>query len=293
MPVGEGGGPNPPYGEDFFQRIVGVHWPKKSGGIPSEVIVVFVANSALSSQPDAEYQILNKGALFLQEWKTPYQASGYQPGFPSRAYRVQTSAGPFMRVSAPDTRNEEFDTGSWTTVLVFAIDKLNETGTNEGAMQRSLDRAIAGTLQVIPAIYMFGHTGGSDIPASIAPPGLLWLVESGSMTSGVSLTWVIRFGKHRNDVELEPPNNMVQCYSTGPSYTVTISGFPPETWTGYYIYAYRLDNKGTGSVYGEQLGADEDNVQNIDAAWSQPISSLSDPHGIPFQDPPPLVAADL
>ena len=23
---GEGGGPNPPYGEDFFQRIVGVHW---------------------------------------------------------------------------------------------------------------------------------------------------------------------------------------------------------------------------------------------------------------------------
>jgi hypothetical protein len=25
-PPREGGGPNPPYGEDFFQRIINVHW---------------------------------------------------------------------------------------------------------------------------------------------------------------------------------------------------------------------------------------------------------------------------
>lgn len=27
----EGGGPLPPYGEDFFQRIVGVHWREPEG----------------------------------------------------------------------------------------------------------------------------------------------------------------------------------------------------------------------------------------------------------------------
>jgi len=40
MPVGEGGGPNPPYGEDFFQRIVGVHWPKKTPGVPQGGVFV-------------------------------------------------------------------------------------------------------------------------------------------------------------------------------------------------------------------------------------------------------------
>jgi hypothetical protein len=30
---GEGGGPNPPYGEDFFQRVVGVHWRELGGGL--------------------------------------------------------------------------------------------------------------------------------------------------------------------------------------------------------------------------------------------------------------------
>jgi hypothetical protein len=31
-PPREGGGPNPPYGEDFFQRIVNVHWRTKKPG---------------------------------------------------------------------------------------------------------------------------------------------------------------------------------------------------------------------------------------------------------------------
>lgn len=38
-----GGGPNPPHGEDFFNRIVNVHWPKK--GVPLAVFVVFLAGS--------------------------------------------------------------------------------------------------------------------------------------------------------------------------------------------------------------------------------------------------------
>jgi hypothetical protein len=55
----EGGGQNPPYGEDFFQRIVGVHWPEKfkvTGG-------VFVAGCA-----DGSIFYLRVGAGEL-EWQ--------------------------------------------------------------------------------------------------------------------------------------------------------------------------------------------------------------------------------
>jgi hypothetical protein len=37
---GEGGGPNPPYGEDFFQRIVGVHWREPKATTVGTVFVI-------------------------------------------------------------------------------------------------------------------------------------------------------------------------------------------------------------------------------------------------------------
>lgn len=45
---GEGGGPNPPYGEDFFQRIVGVHWPTKR--LPVGARPVFAASGQTNLQ---------------------------------------------------------------------------------------------------------------------------------------------------------------------------------------------------------------------------------------------------
>jgi hypothetical protein len=45
---GEGGGPNPPYGEDFFQRIVGVHWREPTVGLGVIAIFIFgMASNAL------------------------------------------------------------------------------------------------------------------------------------------------------------------------------------------------------------------------------------------------------
>lgn len=41
-----GGGPNPPHGEDFFNRIVNVHWPKKAGAPTGGV---FIAGSGSDS----------------------------------------------------------------------------------------------------------------------------------------------------------------------------------------------------------------------------------------------------
>jgi hypothetical protein len=44
---GEGGGPNPPYGEDFFQRIVGVHWrePVEGDGLAGLAVEFFDGGS--------------------------------------------------------------------------------------------------------------------------------------------------------------------------------------------------------------------------------------------------------
>lgn len=54
---GEGGGKLPPYGEDFFQRIVGVHWPTKA---PPQ----FIAEQALISTELKNAFALDSGDTF-------------------------------------------------------------------------------------------------------------------------------------------------------------------------------------------------------------------------------------
>jgi hypothetical protein len=69
--VGEGGGPNPPYGEDMFQRIVGVHWRKKDEPEPPRPItgpqqwLLGVSTSTLGSfNPVPEYALAANGQMY-------------------------------------------------------------------------------------------------------------------------------------------------------------------------------------------------------------------------------------
>lgn len=153
-------------------------------------------------------------------------------------------------------------------------------------MQRVMD----GMKLIQPAMYVgydpAGH-GDSDIPYDIHPPGVLWGI-SVTIVAGRTYTWKIRFGDHRAGGSTEPPNSMVQCYPLGPSFS--LSGIEV---TGYLIWIYRLDKSGTGIFY----GMDPDYIigpspQIIDPAWHQIVISTGF-FGIPFQDPPPLIGADI
>jgi hypothetical protein len=267
------GGINPPYRLDPFQNIVNINF-----GV--DVIVVFVGQVVYAAQPPVILTVLDKKAEFLGSWRTPYQGAGFQPGFMSFAYKVSTSAGKFMQSTVPGLAASDW--GMWMDVLVFAID---------GTIEDSLQRAKEGTRLVVPATYLMGHDG-SDLPADMAPPGLLWLVETGEQTMGTSLTWKMRYGAHRSDVA--PNNSMAQCYPVGTrSYPIIIGG-QPSTMTGYQIFAYRLDKKGTGTVYGKQHSASEEAIHPIAPQWNQAIGGPGlRQKGVPLVDPPPLISVDI
>ena len=183
--------------------------------VGGSVIVVFVCNTIEESQLAGVYTPLS-GVQLLRAWKTPYQESGFKPGFDSQAFRVRQNAGKFMTSRAPDAAGVDVF-GVTFTVCVFAIDQaLGEVA--------SVDRAEAGVKKIVPAIYNIFHTP-SDLPTDMAPPGLLWLVDSGNIFGGHALTWKIRNGNHRFDDRTSPPNAIVQCYIPGGSY----HGPGPET----------------------------------------------------------------
>ena len=269
---------DPPVRLDPLQNIVNVNWA-------SNIIVVFVDGVALEAQPSADYAVSEdvSNVQHLTDFRSPYQGGGFQPGLASHAYKVPSDAKEFIKITAPGGVDAD---GYWTTAIVFASD---------GDAATSLERAISGTKKIIPAIYMLSHSGDSDIPADMTPPGMLWIVETGRMYSSKTVTWKIRFGTHRpegtEDSSDSLPNLMMQCYPrdnySGPNGPDTVN------WTGYKIYGYRLDKNGTGTVYSEMLSADDDNRQNIDSAWSQPIVFPGNDKGIPIQDPPPLIATDM
>ena len=85
---------------------------------------------------------------------------------------------------------------------------------------------------------------------------------------------------------------MAQCYPFTAPYSGWL-GSEIATWSGYFIYAYRLDTEGFGPVYGELVTGDT-NTQNIDPAWNVSITS-SDPtlKGIPLGGPPPFISGDV
>jgi hypothetical protein len=278
-----GGGSQPPHGEDFFNRIVNVHWRKRvPSAVAPSVIVVFVDGVTLEAQPASLYVPQSDGVSFLKSWRTPYQAEGFQPGYNTEAYLVSSSAGFFMASTTPNTRgSDDSDFGCWQTCAVFALDKFN--------IAASLADAEDGIKQIIPAAYMLSRTGESDLPAVMCPPGLLWLVEAVPAPSKTSFSWKIRYGKHRADSETSPPNDMVQCYPLSDNY---FNAVYHDTVSGYRIYGYRLDGDGIGRVYGEQQ-LDDENTHDIADGWDVPIVEPGADKGIPFQDPPPLIGADV
>ena len=270
MPVG-------PYSQDVVTHIVNVEWGAQ------DVIVVFVDTSSSDDLP-ATHTLLDDSVTLLKTWKTPYQAAGFQPGFTSRAYQVSSGAGEFLKSRSQPTPGEGL--GFWIDALVFALDQDDPEG--------SLARAETGTKLAMPAVYLISHSD-SDLPFNIAPPGLLWFVETGPMNGNTSMTWKIRFDNHRlvdprGDPPGTPPNAMTQVYPLG-TYSGPI-GVDTVTWLGYLIYAYRLDEDGTDTVYGKINVID--GSQNIDIAWNRPIEPTHfDARGIPAQDPPPLITSDL
>lgn len=291
------------YGEDFLQRIVGVHWRKRvpSGPTP-DVIVVFLGQMVSSFQTPIGLQptldgIGNPKVQFLRSWRTPYQAEGFQPGYESTAYKVSSGAGEIMITTAPGTGAEGYGTSS--EAYVFAIENADDLMNIDAKLALALDRAEAGVKLIVPAQYMMAHSS-SDIPYEMCPPGLLWGVSTAEMFEGATMTWKIRYGAHRagsSDIDVNSlPNLMVQCYPLGPSFAVPSPSGSSETSFGYAIYGYRLDKYGTGTVYGRMPTAnDEPFEQRIDPMWNQETSSVPQgvfSKGILFQDPPPLIGSD-
>jgi hypothetical protein len=279
---------DPPWRLDPLQNIVNISW-----GI--DVIVVFVSASPFDDQPDATYtpkQDANANgagtdtakAKYLSSWNTLSSSNGVMPGFPSTAYRVSSNAGEFMTSVAPDFEDVP-GLGFWIDCFVFAVD-----GSSKDS---GLQRAIDGTHLIESAIYLTGHTSGEgELDSDMAPPGLLWAVETGLMQSGQSITWKIRHGPHRNDGFTDPPDSMTQVYPL-----TSFSGYFGSDlveWVGYILFAYRLDTDGTGTVYSKMLSADEDSKQALPSGWDVPIGpGIGGIFCIPYGDPPPYISEDV
>jgi hypothetical protein len=273
---------DPPWRLDPLQNIVNISWG-------ADVIVVFVAASPFETQPAATYtpKVDDNGkesAKYLSSWNTPYSSGGLMPGFPSTAYRVSSSAGEFITSVAPRFENDS-GLGFWIDCFVFAVD---------GSSQDSgLQRAIDGTHLIESAIYLTSHTAGEgELASDMAPPGLLWAIETGQMQSGQSITWKIRHGPHRNDGFTDPPDSMTQVYPL-----TSFSGYAGADlvkWAGYILYAYRLDKDGTETVYSKMLSADEDALQSLPSGWDVPmVPGTTGIYCIPYGDPPPYITEDL
>lgn len=271
------GGINPPYRLDPYQNIVNVKFGYN-------VIVVFAdAGGAVAPgfrtpsvyTPDPD----NSSIKLLKTFDVPYQSSGFQPGYKCYAYRVPVNAGEFMTtVWAGITGLLSVSIGAF----VFAID---------GDEDAALAQAVDGTKLIIPFQYLESHSS-SDLPASISPPGLLWCVTA-TVKPGLEVNWKIKLQNHRSDQNPTPPNKMVQVYPLGPAFSFPISSSFTQVVSGYSIDSYRLDKKGTGTVYGKATIATDPTPHIIAPQWNVTVSNNGGSKGIPFQDPPPLIGRDI
>lgn len=269
------------------QKIVNVQW----GG---SVIVVFVSTSPFLEQPEASYEVIEDKAKLLSTFRAK-EESAQSPGYPCSAFKVAQNAGKFITSKVPTLPSTEQPLGLSILVCVFSTTIEGD----EQSSDASLERAVAGTKLIVPAIFNIFSSEPSDLPADLSPPGLLWIVTTGMMDSGQSLTWKMRYGKHREESEDQsaeadkPPNSMAQCYHLE-SYTGPSGGLPPTiNWSGYKIYCYRLDKKGIETVYGKLKSTEEATIQTIDPAWKQIVGTPGEIKGIPADDPPPLIESDL
>jgi hypothetical protein len=267
--------------QDLLTRGVNVQW---GGG---DVIVVFMDGSYFDPQLFAEHSPIDQKAEFLSTWYTPTFQADTAP-LKNSAYKLSSSAGEFMTSIASQLPDGEDRDGSFISALVFAIDK--------GDVTQGLNRAIEGTKQIAPALYLL-NVPNADYPSDVVPAGFLWSVVTGEMQGGVTMTCKIRFGAHRDgSVPSTLPDSMVQCYPNVPG--MSHDGYVGDikvSYSGYFLNAYRLDSGGTGTVYAKvPKVTDEDKTHNIPPEWSQPVATGPFPIvGIPFADPPPLIKVDV
>ena len=183
---------------DFLTRITNVHW----GG--NDVIVVFMEASPFRPQPVFELTPTTDKAAVLGSWQTPTYSRDPAP-FKNTAYKVKSNTGEFLKSISPQLPPGDEGDGTWLYMLVFAEDELSKIQ--------------AATELMAPALYQLNALN-ADLPSEVAPPGLLWAIETGAMPADVAMTWKIRFGDHRDPAVKPPPppNAMVQCYPTNDSH---------------------------------------------------------------------------
>ena len=254
---------NPPYRLDPFQNIINCQFA-------FNVIVVFVD---LDNSFKSTFDVIGDKANQLDQYDLDV-------GFVNPAwitvFKVGAGAGEFVTVTTssviqPGDAGFGNQVGRQSGCYVFAMD---------GAIDDSLARAKSGIGSIIRA-----HWGNGG--ASTAPPGLIWSAGSNHWPPGNTTNWKIQNVNHRDDTN--PDNKMVQCYPLSHSWTMAPIAI---TYTGYWVFIYRLDKKGTGPVYGttDLITSDLSKV-SVDPAWHQQISSAGNNdsinYGIPFGDPPP------
>jgi hypothetical protein len=291
----EGGGKLPRYREDFFQRIVGVHWrePLPSVSVNIEVIVVFMETSGWDPQPAYKLTPVAKRAQLLDTWFTPTWSKDPAP-LKNTAFLVNGNGGVFLTSVAPklpadpNTGAPQDINGTWLNVLVFAFEHNNN-------VVNSLSSVTIATKLIAPALYI-ANPLNADLPSEVAPSGLLWGAETGAMAAGVTMQWKMRYGIHRPITAASLlPNSMVQCYPISSSHA-GYSGDEKITFEGYFLIAYRLDDAGVGHVFSESPKVTEIGTQNLPPEWSSVIARppRGEPFtGIPFSDPPPLILQDV
>jgi len=119
-PPREGGGPNPPFGEDFFQRIVNVHWgeaapPGGGGGLDISSLVGLLFPT-WSTAHNGDACIANFGGSSF----TGAVPSGYTAGFPVEP-GVWTSWNPFDLTQATLSNSDLTATSTGVNCGVRAV----------------------------------------------------------------------------------------------------------------------------------------------------------------------------
>lgn len=258
-----------PYSPDTIHRVINVRW---GGG----VIVVFVDYNNFEKQSEF---IPADGVEFLEEFPVSFVNPQPSHDATGRAYKLVPTFGDgneFMETVAPSVP-DVFGAFHSYFVHVFAIN--DDTTT-------SLEDAKSGVDLISSAwsFQQFKKTGDEPtVPADISPPGVLWSINTPAITGGNAITWKIRYGPHRAGDETDPPNDMVQVYPT------------TAPFNGYFIEVYRLDQEGADTAYGtlypHTFQDDPPANRRIDPLWNQNLGN--DTKGIPKQDPPPLIDADV
>jgi len=306
------GGVNPPYRLDPFQNIINVNW----GG--TVIVVVNAAAYPFAGGPATSvpsYQILDESVVFLGSRPIKYSGSQGSPNAPAWAFKVNVNAaGAFINIHVPKNISGSNPNNAVTndmTVSVFAYDKTNPSW--------SLDRALDGAQLIASSFFAGGvlmgttHHITTDLPSQADPPGLLWSIYCTADNETVPLK--IRRGAHRPvNTNSSLPNQMVQVYPLEKPHVIAPNGDFQIIAAGYLVGAYRLDSKGTGPSYGvgrNQLAdgggriiGDPIGPQGIPgvllygSAWGQNLPNAgtnvnaSGWYGVPFGDPPPLIAFD-